>query len=140
MIRQNFKDKNVLITGASSGIGYNLALELASRGANLILVARRENRLQELGQKIQKIGRKVLTAVGDVREKNNLQNIITRAHHEIGQIDIAVANAAIPTTGNFEDLSTDAYRRIFETNVFGVLNTSYASKKPKVCLSLSGVS
>ena len=126
MIRQNFKDKNVLITGASSGIGYNLSLELASRGANLILIARREHRLQELAQKIKKNDRKVLIIVGDVREKNDFQKVITRAHHEIGQIDIAVANAAIPTNGNFEDLTTDAYRRIFATNVFGVLNTTYA--------------
>ena len=126
MKQKNFRDKNILLTGASSGIGYALALELASQGANLILSARRKDRLQELAQKIENRNVKAVAAVVDVTNENDLKNAIILAHQEVGLIDIAIANAAIPTHGNFDRLTPDDYRRLFGTNVFGVLNTSYA--------------
>ena len=126
MKRKVFRNKNIFITGASSGIGYALALELASQGANLILTARRKDRLQELAQKIQNRGAKAITAVMDVTQKDDINNAIGKTHQEFGHINITIANAAIPIHGNFEELTTDNYRRVFETNVFGVLNTSYA--------------
>jgi short-subunit dehydrogenase len=119
------KDKNILITGASSGIGYSLALELAGLGANLILAARRKDRLLELAQKIKNHGAKAIITVLDVRKENDFKEAIDRAHQELGQIDIAIANAAIPTNGNFDKLTIHDYRKIFETNVFGVLTTAY---------------
>jgi short-subunit dehydrogenase len=124
--RKVFLNKNVLLTGASSGIGYALALELADQGANLILAARRGDRLQALTNKIINTGGRAISASVDVTKEKDLKNIIDQAHIEFDLIDIAIANAAIPLHGNFDKLITADYRRLFETNIFGILNTSYA--------------
>jgi len=121
-----FTNKNVLITGASSGIGYALALELANRGANLIVTARRKDRLQNLVALIEDNGGHAQSIITDVKKESDLQQAVTRAHQTYGPIDIVIANAAIPMHGNFDELSTDNFKQIFETNVFGVLNTVYA--------------
>jgi len=124
--RKNFHNKNILITGASSGIGYALALGLANQGANLILAARRDDRLQELAKKIKNQGGQAITVVADVTKEDEFKVALNLTKKEFGPIDIAIANAAIPMHGNFDKLTIDNYRRLFETNVFGVLNTSYA--------------
>jgi len=142
MNRNNFHDKNIFITGASSGIGYAIALELAKQGANLILAARRGDRLQGLTKKIINGSGRAISASVDVTKEKDLKNILNQAHSEFGLIDIVIANAAIPLHGNFDELTTDDYRRLFETNVFGILNTSYACiddlKKTKGTLVIVG--
>jgi short-subunit dehydrogenase len=124
--RKNFSNKNIIITGASSGIGYALALELASQGANLILASRRKDRLQELAERIESNGGQALVTATDVTKEDELTNARELAHKKFGLIDITIANAAIPMHGNFDSITTENYRRVFETNVFGLLNTSYA--------------
>jgi short-subunit dehydrogenase len=125
--KRNFANKNILITGASSGIGYALALELANQGANLIVTARRNDRLQKLVTRIEDNGGHAQSITADVTKESDLKQAVARAHQTYGPIDIVIANAAIPMHGNFEELSTDNFKQIFETNVFGVLNTAYAS-------------
>jgi short-subunit dehydrogenase len=115
-----------MITGASSGIGYALAIELADQGANLILTARRKDRLHELVEKIIKGGGQAISAVVDVTKDGDLTQAIEQTHKEFGLIDVVIANAAIPMHGSFDELTIENYRRVFETNTFGVLNTSYA--------------
>ena len=142
MKRKHFLNKNVLITGASSGIGYALALELADQGANLILAARRGDRLQELTNKILNDGGRAISASVNITKDKDLKNIIDQVHPGFCLIDCAVLNAAIPMHGDFDKLTTEDYRRIFETNVFGVLNTAYACiddlKKSKGTLVIIG--
>ncbi len=113
MKRKNFSNKNIIITGASSGIGYALALELASRGANLILAARRKDRLQELAARIESNGGKALVTAVDVTKEGELTNARELAHKKFGLIDITIANAAIPMHGNFDSITTENYRRVF---------------------------
>jgi NADP-dependent 3-hydroxy acid dehydrogenase YdfG len=100
--RKNFSNKNIVITGASSGIGYALALELASQGANLILAARRKDRLQELAKRIESNGGQALVTAADVTKEGELTNARELAHKKFGLIDITIANAAIPMHGNFD--------------------------------------
>lgn len=125
MKKKLFIDKNILITGASSGIGYALAYQLSRQGANCIVTARRNDRLEKLREKIANNGGQAISAIVDVTKNEDLKNAVTQTHHQFGQLDIVIANAAIPMHGNFETLTTDNYRRLFETNVFGVLNTVY---------------
>jgi short-subunit dehydrogenase len=124
--REFYKNKNVLITGASSGIGYALALQLAGQGANLILTARRTDRLVTLSEQIIQQGGKALAFTVDVTKEEDLKKAVTGTQNKFGLVDIAIANAAIPMQGRFDELNIDNYRKIFETNVFGVLNTAYA--------------
>jgi short-subunit dehydrogenase len=124
--KKKFVDKNIFITGASSGIGYALAFELAKQGANLIVAARRTDRLQKLVTLIKENDGKALAIKADVRHAEEVNAAIVKAEKKFGTLDVIVANAAIPMHGNFDELSTDNFRQIFETNVFGVLNTTYA--------------
>jgi short-subunit dehydrogenase len=140
--RIDFDNKNILITGASSGIGYALALELANQGAKLVLAARRIDRLQKLVDKIKDNGGHAICFAVDVTKKDDLISAVKQAQQEFGLIDIVIANAAIPIHGNFDQLETEDFKRIFETNVFGILNTAYAGlsdlKKRKGSLVILG--
>lgn len=136
------KNRVVMITGASSGIGEALAREFASRGADLILVARRADRLHALQRDIEAQGSRALVAVGDVTQDGDLENIVGEARTLFGKIDYVVANAGFGVNGFVENLTIEDYRRQFETNVFGVLRTLYATlgelKKTKGCFVIVG--
>ena len=123
----SFSGKVVLITGASSGIGAALARALAARGAKVALLARRLPRLQELASEIGKGGGNALAIACDVTKADDLESAIARIRRELGFVDIAVANAGFEVTGLLETLTLEDYRRQFETNVFGVLRTIYAT-------------
>jgi short-subunit dehydrogenase len=118
--------KTVLLTGASAGIGAAVARELALHGANLVLAARRRDRLDalaaELGSRV-----KVVAVTADVTRDGDLEAAVAEAERTFGGLDIAVANAGFAVTGRVERLSLDDHRRQLETNLFGVLRTVYAA-------------
>ena len=119
--------RTVLVTGASSGIGEAIALEYARRGCDLVLLARRADRLASLGARIETMGRKALTVPCDVTVDGAVESAVERAERELGRLDVAIANAGFGVTGRVEKLPLSDYRRQFETNVFGVLRTVRAS-------------
>jgi len=123
-----FRDKVVLITGASSGIGEELALQLAQSGAKLTLAARRREQLEALAQKIAAFGNaKPLVAECDVTRDGDLEKTVADTLQNYGRLDVAIANAGFGVVGAFNKLTVADYRRQFETNVFGVLRTMYAT-------------
>jgi short-subunit dehydrogenase len=123
-----FRDKVVLITGASSGIGEELALQLAQSGAKLTLAARRREQLETLAQKIAALGNaKPLVAECDVTRDGDLEKTVADTVQNYGRLDVAIANAGFGVVGAFNKLTVADYRRQFETNVFGVLRTMYAT-------------
>jgi short-subunit dehydrogenase len=139
------KDKNrpvVLITGASSGIGKALAIEYARCGADLILAARRENKLKALSEKLTKEGGRVVFSACDVTKEGDLEQIVLLGQSAFGKIDTVIANAGFGVKGPLEGITLSDYRRQFETNVFGVLRTIYATldaiKKSRGRLAIIG--
>lgn len=116
----------VFITGASSGIGEALAKNYAKQKMRLVLFARRKERLSELEKQLSTYT-EVLIAEGDVSSKEDLGRAVENALKRFGQIDIVIANAGFGVIGYFENLCIEDYRRQFETNFFGVLNTCYAT-------------
>ena len=122
-----FKNKVVLITGASAGIGAALAQEFGLQEANLVLLARRRERLEAIAKTIDPTGERVLTVKGDVTQDGDLERAVAAAKDKFGKIDIAIANAGWSLKGNLEQLNLDDYRRQWETNLFGVLRTIYAT-------------
>jgi len=142
MTKKRFENKITLITGASSGIGHALSLEMARRGSKVVLAARRKDRLQELTDIINTTGATAIAIACDVTQPEDLSRAVDTAHATFGPIDVAVANAAIPMGGNFETLTLEDYRREMETNVFGVLRTASACledlKKTKGVLVIIG--
>ena len=123
---KRFDGKTVFITGASSGIGAAVALEFAREGARVALAARRAERLEDIGGRIAAIGGQALAVECDVRDRAGLDAAVARTVEAFGGIDVALANAGFGVGGLLENLDTDAYRRQFETNVFGVIETIYA--------------
>jgi len=125
-----YSGKTVFITGASSGIGEFLAREFFSQGANVALTARRTERLEALAQELNSSQAARLPGAialkADVTCPEELSVAVRTAAEKFGSVDIVVANAGFGVVGSFEKLSVDDYRRQFETNVFGLLNTLYA--------------
>ena len=123
-----FKDKAVLITGASSGIGEELALQLGQAGAKLALAARRKERLEELAQRVAAAEKpRPLVAQCDVTQDGDLEKAVAETVQQWGKLDVMIANAGFGVVGPLKKLSVEDYRRQFETNVFGVLRTIYAA-------------
>ena len=87
--------KVAIVTGASAGIGRASALALAAEGAQLVLVARRQKRLEELAAAIDALGTKTLVVMGDVREEKTAKKAVKLALEEAGRIDILLNNAGI---------------------------------------------
>ncbi|QQR80900.1 MAG: SDR family NAD(P)-dependent oxidoreductase [Deltaproteobacteria bacterium] len=126
---KSFENKVALITGASSGIGEALAQEFVKEGAQVVLLARRLDRLGELAQKLNASGDKALALECDVTRDGDLEKAAAQAVKKFGKIDVVVANAGFGVSGNLVDLNLEDYRRQFETNVFGLLRTIYATKE-----------
>jgi short-subunit dehydrogenase len=137
-----FHNKVVLITGASSGIGEEIALQLGRAGANLTLAARRTELLDVLVQKIAAEEHKPLAVACDVTRDGALERAVAETVRHWGKLDVAIANAGFGVVGPLKKLSLEDYRRQFETNVFGVLRTIYAAlpeiEKTKGTIAIMG--
>lgn len=126
--RAFFLGKTVLITGASSGIGEELAWQLGQAGAQLTLTARRTDLLDALAQRIAAAGAQPpLVARCDVTLDGDVERAVAESTRHWGKLDVVIANAGFGIVGALRDLSVADYRRQFETNVFGVLRTIYAA-------------
>lgn len=121
------KNKIVFITGATSGIGLELARAFAKEGAKVVAVGRRSDRLQILLNELVDAGYSALTMTCDVNNETDLQRVIAETQTHFGAIDIVIANAGYGVSENFFNLSVADFRRQFETNIFGLLNTCYAT-------------
>ena len=113
------KDKVVIITGASSGIGKALAYEFASRGATLVLAARRIDRLKKIEQDLPDT--EVLCVKADVSIEKDCQNIIDSAVQTFGKIDILVNNAGVSMRALFADLEINVIKRLMDVNFWGTV-------------------
>jgi short-subunit dehydrogenase len=123
-----FRDKSVLITGASSGIGAELALQLAEAGAKLTIAARRRGPMDTLAEKIASQGHGAPVVVEcDVTRDGDMERAVEACVRAWGTLDVAIANAGFSVVGPLKNLSLEDYRRQFETNIFGVLRTIYAA-------------
>jgi short-subunit dehydrogenase len=121
MSKREIKDSRVIVTGASSGIGRAVSLELARAGAKLIAVARREDRLRKLADEIAAIGGRVETVVGDVTDPQIRQRAIEAAQSHYGGLDLLINNAGIGALGLFEQADPQRARTVFEVNFFALI-------------------
>ena len=106
-----------LITGATAGIGKASAFALASEGANLILIARREHRLNELVETIQSAGGRAVAIVGDVRDEQTAIRAISTAKEQFGTLNILINNVGIGNYKNLIDTSAEEYDEMMDSNV-----------------------
>jgi NADP-dependent 3-hydroxy acid dehydrogenase YdfG len=110
--------KTVLVTGSSSGIGQAIALACAAEGANLALVARRAERLEEVAAQIREMGRTAAICVADVADEAQCLAALAQATEEIGPIDVLVNNAGTNLKNRtIQETTTEEWRRILEVNL-----------------------
>ena len=117
---RDLHNKRVAITGASSGIGLELAKQLATEGCRLIINARRESRLVELKSELADSGCQCEIVVGDVSEATTRTAILETAQNQFGGLDILINNAGIGAMGRFDEADPQRLREIFEVNFFAV--------------------
>src|SRR6185436_3233129 len=120
-----------MITGASSGIGRGLAVELAARGAKVGLIARRREMLNQLVEEIQRDGGFALAVAASGEDPDGMGAAASSRENEVGPIDVMVANAGIGTTTDGANLEAAAVARIFSVNVVGAAG-SVAAVVPKM--------
>ena len=126
MTAVDHKDKVTIITGASSGIGRELARQLARQGSLLVLAARREEQLRELASECNAMGARTLVAPTDVAEEEQCKLLIQRAVAEFGRVDTLINNAGITIWAKFEDMQTlKPFEQVMRVNYFGSVYCTY---------------
>ena len=116
-------NKVVLITGASSGIGRALAIQLARKGAAVGLLARRAEILKEIAEGIQNCGGAALALPADVTDAAAVRNAVRELRERFGPIDVLVANAGISVNTFLPDLCEKKIAELMNVNVIGVVNS-----------------
>jgi NADP-dependent 3-hydroxy acid dehydrogenase YdfG len=116
--------KTAVVTGASSGIGEATARLLAQQKCNVVLAARREDRLKGLATEL---GEGALAVPTDVTDPAACQALVSRAIGDFGSLDILVANAGLGLYGSIAEGEPEDWRRMFEVNVLGVLYVTRAA-------------
>lgn len=124
---QKLKGAVVVITGASSGIGRATAIEFARRGAQLVLAARRHEPLHELVAECQRMGVRAIAVPTDVTDERAMHALARQAAAAFGRVDIWVNNAGVYLAGPFEQVPAEDMRRLFETNLHGVIHGARAA-------------
>jgi short-subunit dehydrogenase len=118
----NLQGKNVVITGASSGIGRSTALEMARRGAHVVLAARRPVELERVAEECRALGVRAKAVVTDVTSRPDCDRLMAEA----GRVDVLVNNAGFAVFDTVAEASAEDLRRMMDTNYFGAVNATQA--------------
>jgi short-subunit dehydrogenase len=125
--RNIFKDKVVVVTGASSGIGRATAIAFARNGSKLVLVARSEEKLRDVAEEIRKTGSEALVCITDVTREEECRKMVEATIEKYGTIHILVNNAGISMRAVFSEVDLSVIKRLMDVNFWGtVYCTKYA--------------
>ncbi len=115
----DIKEKVVIITGASEGIGLATARRLAAEGAKLSLAARSVDKLEALSVELRQQGHEALVVPTDMRDAQSVQRMVAETVQQYGRVDVLVNNAGQSVAGPIAEIDTDAMRQVVELNIFG---------------------
>ncbi|HPN71210.1 MAG TPA: SDR family oxidoreductase, partial [Saprospiraceae bacterium] len=118
----DIKDKVIIITGASSGIGEATALKLSKEGAKVVLSARRKEKLTDLKKIIEDQGGHALVVAADVTKKADMEKLVAKTLEVYGTIDAIINNAGLMPLSYVKNLKTDEWEQMVDVNIKGVLN------------------
>lgn len=116
----NLQGKNILLTGASSGIGYELAKKLSFLGNNLALLSRRIDIIENLADELNN-NSKTLAYKCDVTIKSEVKEVYSKIKKDFGHIDIAILNSGQSHRSSIDDYKSDYAKQLFDTNVMGII-------------------
>ena len=120
-MKRDIRSSRAIVTGASSGIGWEVAKELARQGAKVVLLARREDRLAELAKQIAAAGGRAECVAGDITDAAVRAKSIETAQASFGGLDILVNIAGVGAIGLFDGADPDRVRRLMEVNFFALV-------------------
>ncbi len=130
MKHNEFQGHVAIITGASSGIGRALALQLAGQGAKVVLAARRVDRLEQAANECRRSGGEALSVPTDVTDEAQCKILIERAVSEFGRLDILINNAGTGMKGLLEELpDLIQFRLVMEVNFYGTVYCTFHALK-----------
>src|ERR1700746_2943498 len=118
-----FSGKVALVTGGTSGIGKATAIAFARAGAKVVLTGRREKEGAQVVAQIKKLGGHAAFGRADIAKDADVKAIVKFAVDKFGKIDIAFNNAGVEWAGPLDQANEAEYRRVFDINVWGVLNS-----------------
>jgi NADP-dependent 3-hydroxy acid dehydrogenase YdfG len=118
----NIKDKVIIITGASSGMGEAAAKHLSALGATVVLGARRAERIEKLAKEINDNGSKALAIAVDVTQRDQVKKLVDATVQQFGRVDVLLNNAGIMPLSLMERLHVDEWDKMIDVNLKGVLN------------------
>ncbi|MFH2037552.1 MAG: SDR family oxidoreductase [Candidatus Zixiibacteriota bacterium] len=122
------KNKVALITGASAGLGFSAALELAREGAQIAINSRSEENLKMAGEKIFKeTGLRPIELVGNITDNNVPESVIEKTISKYGRLDILVSNAGGPPAGFFTDHNKETWKKAADLTLFSAINLARAA-------------
>ena len=123
MNSNSFEGKVVLVTGGTSGIGKTTAIAFARAGAKVVLTGRREKEGEHVVAEIKKLGGEAAFVRADVAKDADVKKMVDFTLDKFGRLDVAFNNAGVEWSGPLEKATEAEYRRIFDINVWGVLNS-----------------
>jgi NAD(P)-dependent dehydrogenase (short-subunit alcohol dehydrogenase family) len=112
-------DKVVVVTGASSGLGVSFATAFAEAGADVVLAARRTDKLADTAAKVEAIGRKALSVTADVADPESCQKVIDTAMETFGHVDVLINNAGVGTAVPATRETPEQFRSVIDVNLNG---------------------
>src|SRR3984893_12270498 len=122
-MHNSYTNKIVLVTGGTSGIGKATALAFAEAGAKVVLTGRREKEGAEVAGEISRIGGTAAFVRADVAKNADVQDALEFVLSTHGRLDVAFNNAGVEIVGPLDQVTEEQYRRTFDINVWGVLNS-----------------
>jgi short-subunit dehydrogenase len=140
-MRRDLVGKRVLLTGASSGIGWYVADHLVRAGAFVLVTGRRQERLDQLRLSFGNPQKRLIAVAGDVADHQHRLALVATAVEQFGGLDILINNAGIGAFGQFEEASPERLRRVFEVDFFAATELTrlalphlHRGRQPAICL------
>lgn len=118
----NIKDKVIVITGASSGMGEAAARHLAKNGAKVVLAARRSDRIDTLAREINEQGGTAIAIATDVTRENDVKKLVDTAVNQLGRIDVLINNAGVMPLSPLDQVKVREWNQMIDVNLRGVLH------------------
>ncbi len=129
----DIKDQTAIVTGASSGLGVTFADALAERGVNLVIAARRYEKLAVVAEDLtSKHGVKVVPVKADVSQENHVINMVKTAVDEFGSVEIIVNNAGIAALNPSVDMGLEEWKKVIDVNLTGVFLCSRTAAREMI--------
>lgn len=126
-MKNDFKHKVVVITGATGGIGRALSWRFATAGAKIVLVDLCEQQLSALQNQVERSGTDVISIQCDITDMNCCMKTVQKAKEHFGGIDVLINNAGITHFSTVQETELDVFRKVMEVNFFGTLNCTKAA-------------